>query len=106
NKAIDTQMNSIQNNVPTVKSDVEKDFDDLTVQANLGDASSQGQLGLIYYYGKGLPQDYSKAFYWLQQAANHGDKEMQGMLALMYEKGQGVHQNDAKAFELYKNLAD
>ena len=47
-RAIDTQINSIQNNVPTVKSDVEKDFDDLTVQANLGDASSQGQLGLIY----------------------------------------------------------
>ena len=71
NKATNTQMNSIQNNVPTVKSDVEKDFEDLTVQANLGDASSQAELGLIYYYGRGVPQDYSKAFYWLQQAANH-----------------------------------
>jgi hypothetical protein len=75
-KAIDTKMNGIQNNVPTVKSDVEKDFEDLTVQANLGDGSSQAQLGLIYYYGRGVPQDYSKAFYWLQQAANHGHKEM------------------------------
>ena len=34
-KAIDTKMNGIKNNVPTVKSDVEKDFEDLTVQANL-----------------------------------------------------------------------
>ena len=65
-KVIDTQRESTQNNVPTVKSDVEKDFENLTLQANLGDASSQAELGLIYYYGRGVPQDYSKAFYWLQ----------------------------------------
>ena len=100
-KVIDTQRESTQNNVPTVKSDVEKDFENLTLQANLGDASSQAELGLIYYYGRGVPQDYSKAFYWLQQAANHGHKEMQGMLALMYEKGQGVDQNDVSALVKY-----
>ena len=35
-KAIDTQMNSVHHKVSTVKSDVEKDYENLTVQANQG----------------------------------------------------------------------
>ena len=65
NKVIDIQMNSVHHKVLTVKSDAKKDYENITVQANEGDASSQAQLGLIYYYGKGVPKDYSKAFYWL-----------------------------------------
>ena len=33
-KAIDTQMNSVHHKVSTVKSDVEKDYEKLTVQAH------------------------------------------------------------------------
>ena len=32
------------------------------VRAEQGDAKDQSKLGSIYYYGKGIPQDYAEAF--------------------------------------------
>jgi len=37
--------------------------------AEQGDAGAQGGLGLIYYEGKGVPQDFAEAYFWFDLAA-------------------------------------
>ena len=34
------------------------------------DTSDFGMLGLMYFYGLGVNQDYEQAFYWAQQSAD------------------------------------
>jgi len=40
--------------------------------AEQGDAKSQRNLGICYYEGKGVPQDYKKAVHWLSKAEAQG----------------------------------
>jgi len=42
---------------------------ELISRAEQGDASAQYDLASMYYYGKGVPQDYRKAFDWYSMAA-------------------------------------
>ncbi|TXD98027.1 sel1 repeat family protein [Psychrobacter frigidicola] len=71
-KAIDTQMNSIHNKVPTVKSAVEKEFADLTVQANQGDTRSQYNLGMMYLFSHGIRQNTVIAKKYFIKACDNG----------------------------------
>ncbi len=41
--------------------------------AELGDAVAQYSLGLMYYHGRGVPQDYAEAAKWYRKAAERGD---------------------------------
>ena len=45
--------------------------------ADQGNADAQYRLGQMYYDGKGLPQNFSKAVIWLQQAAENGHVPVQ-----------------------------
>jgi hypothetical protein len=40
----------------------------LEYSAKSGDARAETYLGIAYYYGKGMPQEYAKAVYWFQKA--------------------------------------
>ncbi len=40
--------------------------------AKQGVADAQHNLGLMYYYGKGVPQDYAEAMGWWSKAAEQG----------------------------------
>ncbi|MFD0966080.1 tetratricopeptide repeat protein [Seminibacterium arietis] len=51
--------------------------------AEQGDAKAQRMLGLMYYNGKGVEQDYQQAFEWSQKSAEQGDAKVQGMLRMM-----------------------
>jgi len=42
--------------------------------AQQGDADAQYNLGVMYYEGKGVPQDYVQAYMWFNLAASRGDK--------------------------------
>ncbi|MDP0344398.1 tetratricopeptide repeat protein, partial [Glaesserella parasuis] len=63
--------------------------------AEQGYAKAQGMLGVMYYKGQGVRQDYHQAVKWFQKAAEQGYAKAQGMLGVMYYKGQGVRQNYA-----------
>jgi len=65
--------------------------------AEKGDAKAQHNLGVMYDYGRGVPQDYTKALKWYRMSAEHGIPEAQHNLGLMYYQGQGVPQNYAEA---------
>lgn len=47
-------------------------------------------MGVSYYQGVALPQDYEKAVEWYQKAANQGFSDAQYNLGLMFEEGEGV----------------
>jgi TPR repeat protein len=58
-----------------------------------------------YYYGKGAPQDYSKALSLYRQAAQAGDPEAQYIAGGMYFKGMGTPVDYTSAFELLYKAA-
>src|SRR4030065_430137 len=74
--------------------------------AEKGDAKAQHNLGVMYDYGRGVPQDYTEALKWYRSAAEHGIPEAQHHLALMYYQGQGVRQNYAEAGKWYRRAAE
>ena len=74
--------------------------------ANQGNAQAQSNLGVMYYEGKGVRQDYQKAVEWYTKAANQGDADAQHNLGLRYYNGEGVRQDYQKAFEWYTKAAD
>ena len=74
-------------------------------KAEQGDADAQFNLGVLYYYGDGVPQDYAKARRWWEQAAAQGHAGATLNLGLMYVRGQGVPQNDAKARQWWERAA-
>ena len=52
--------------------DFATDLRELNPLAEQGDAPAQSNLGLMYYHGKGVPQDYKTAVKWFTLAAEQG----------------------------------
>jgi TPR repeat protein len=70
-----------------------------------GNARGQYHLGLMYYNGSGVGQDYAEAGKWFRLAAEQGSAPAQAYLAPMYLKGVGVRQDHAEAAKWYRALA-
>ena len=62
-----------------------------------GEAEAQFNLGLIYYKGQGVPQDYVEAFGSFKLASEQGKTEAHFYLGVMYERGEGTAKDHAKA---------
>ena len=58
--------------------------------AKAGDPIAQSNLGAIYYYGLGVPADFTQSAYWYHAAALKGNIDAQLGLAILYTTGQGV----------------
>jgi len=69
--------------------------------ADQGLASAQGNLGLMYGEGLGLPQDYAKAFAYFEKAAEQDDLEAQVNLGMMYQLGEGATPNNVEAYKWF-----
>ncbi len=69
-----------------------------------GDPIAQTYLGIMYYRGQGVPQNFNVATYWLHIASKTGVPTAQYYLGLMYDKGQGVSQDFVLA-HAWLNLA-
>jgi uncharacterized protein len=61
-------------------------------------------LGDMYYFGRGVTQDYGEAVKWYKLAAAQGDASAQYNFGLMYANGQGVAQDYVIA-HMWFNLA-
>ena len=72
--------------------------------AEQGIARAQSNLGSMYEYGEGVPQDDKEAARWYRLAADQGYAIAQSNLGLMYEYGEGVPQDDVQA-RMWLNLA-
>ena len=88
------------------RGDYETAFQEFKPLAEKEDAVAQYGLGLMYYYGEGVPQDYILASKWYKQAAAQELEQAQNNLGVMYYYGQGVPKDYAEAFKWYKQAAE
>ncbi|GFO75996.1 uncharacterized protein BPLS_P3534 [Bathymodiolus platifrons methanotrophic gill symbiont] len=72
--------------------------------AEQGHASAQYYLGVNYFRGDGVVQDYKEAFRWYRKSAEQGFSMAQYGLGLMYASGKGVVQDYVTAHK-YFNIA-
>ena len=75
-------------------------------RATQGVAFAQLNVGIMYYSGQGVPQDYGEAAKWYRLAAEQGDAIAQGNLGFMYYSGQGVPQDYGEAAKWYRLAAE
>ena len=78
----------------------------LQTRAEEGDARAQSNVGLMYYEGEGVQQNYTEAVKWFRKAANAGDGQAQTGLGLAYYEGRGATRNYAEAVTWYRKAAD
>ena len=74
--------------------------------AERGDPEAQRTLGILYYFGRGFPQDSKEAVAWLTKAAEQNDSKAQLILGALYIKGEGVAQNFAEAAKWLRQAAN
>ena len=58
--------------------------------AEQGDSEAQFMLGVMYYNGDGVKQDFKEAFKWFKKSALQNNKYAECNLGAMYALGQGV----------------
>lgn len=80
-------------------------FREFTAAAEAGLDLAQYNLGVLYYTGQGVAQDYQQAFVWTNKAAEQGHMRAQFNLATLYFSGIGVEQDHATAFSWYERAA-
>ena len=68
------------------------------------DAEAQFELGLSYYDGTGVSQDYKQAVKWYTLAAEQEYSPAQFNLALCYKYGEGVPQDYTAAVQWFTAL--
>ena len=62
-------------------------------------------LGMVYFYGNGVSQDYKEAAKWFRKASEHGDAKAQLNLGIMYLQGKGVPQDYKEAEKWLRKAA-
>ena len=79
--------------------------EDIRSSAEQGDATAQYYLGLMYYEGESLQQDFQKAIYWFTKAAEQGFWHAQRGLGMVYSEGKGVLQDYVMAYAWFEVAA-
>ena len=77
-----------------------------TPLAEAGNEVAQSNLGIMYDFGQGVPQDYKEAMKWYRLAAEQGDATAQYNLGNLLNNGQGVPQDYAEAVKWYRLAAE
>ncbi|MEI9998021.1 MAG: SEL1-like repeat protein [Verrucomicrobiota bacterium] len=75
-------------------------------RAQEGDSAAAQVLGMSYYFGIGVPQDYLQAFAWCLKAARQGNVDAQFNIAYMYLYGQGTDASPSSAVQWYLKAAN
>ena len=75
-----------------------------TPLAEQGYASAQYNLGLMYFKGQGITQDYKTASKWYKLSAEQGNANAQIGLGIMYGTGKGVIQDNIYA-HMWANIS-
>jgi len=80
-------------------------FNETKMLAEWGKTTAQYELGLMYYEGQGVEQNYKEAFKWFKVSAKKGLPDAQFYLGLMYYEGKSVARNYSNAFYLFLSAA-
>ena len=79
-------------------------YKEFKVLAERGKSEAQYYLGIMYEYGRGVPEDDTEAVKWYRKAAEQGNRFAQLSLGIMYDFGTGVPQDYVMA-HMWLNLA-
>lgn len=74
--------------------------------AQAGNADAEHLLGLMYYMGRGVPQDYKTALEWHRKAATKGKADAQYVVGAMYYTGNAVIQDHKQAVSWFRKAAE
>ena len=74
--------------------------------AQAGNAEAEHLLGLMYYMGRGVPQDYKAALEWHRKAALKGKADAQYVVGAMYYTGNAVIQDHKQAVTWFRKAAE
>ncbi len=80
-------------------------FNKLLIKAK-EDPIAQFELGVKYYNGDGVEQNYDEAFKWFTKSSENGNLQAQYNLAVMYENGEGTKENLDEAIKWYKKSSE
>jgi hypothetical protein len=83
-----------------------KRYDYTRPLADQGNANAQHDLGIMYQFGLGVPEDGARAARWYRKAAEQGMAKAQNHLGAMYHEGLGVLQDYAEAVKWYRKAAE
>ena len=83
-----------------------KDFNEIKVYAERGDAESQDFVGLCYYNGDGVVRDRVEAVKWYRKAAEQNYAMAQYNLGKCYGDGTGVAKDEVEEVKWYRKAAD
>lgn len=86
--------------------DYVRGMESLTKAAEQGNIKAQLQLGIRYFFGMAVAQDYQQAVYWYLKAAEQGSSGAQLQLGGMYDDGLGVAQDYQQALTWYLKAAE
>ena len=87
------------------RADHEASIKDLRRSAEEGDAYAQNELGVLYYQGKGVPQNYREAKDWFDKAVQKGHAGAQVNLGTLYLRGEGAPQSSQMALFWFSRAA-
>jgi TPR repeat protein len=74
--------------------------------ARAGNADAEHLLGLMYYMGRGVQQDYKQALQWHRRAALQGKADAQYVVGAMYYTGNAVIQDHKQAVTWFRKAAE
>jgi TPR repeat protein len=74
--------------------------------AEQGNSEAQTLVGLSYFAGRGLPQNFPEAERWLRLAAEQGNARAQANLGPIYFNGVGIARNYVEAIRWYRLAAE
>ena len=73
--------------------------------ADKNDHRAMYALGSMYAAGKGVPQDFHKAYELFSRAARYGRVDARYKLGILYQEGLGVARNDKRAARMFHDAA-
>lgn len=76
------------------------------MQAKIGDPNAQYNLGVMYFKGMGVAQDYETALIWYEKAAFRKFRDAKVQLGWMYANGLGTKQDHQKALQFYREAGE
>lgn len=84
---------------PLSESEATKEqFLETKAKAEKGDPQAQTHLGVSYFNGFAVEQDYTEALKWYGRAAEQNDPKAQALLGACHFRGWGVEKNFAEAY--------
>jgi hypothetical protein len=83
-------------------------FEEMKTKAGKGDAIAQFNLGVCYFFGRGVATNYTESIEWIRKSADQGFAQAEYILGVAYTKGDLglLPKDEAEAVKWYRKAAE